>query len=91
MANKNNRYVARRWNRLIEERGGKCQTCGDIVGLEFAHVKPTKCVGKGRGKSRRMLDVLKYPKRYLLLCMSCHDSLDGRPRRKRQMEIRRTL
>ena len=91
MANKNNRYVNRRWNRLIAERGGKCQACEETLDLEFAHVKPTKCVGKGRGKSRRMLDVMKHPKRYILLCMGCHDSFDGRPRRKRQPEIRKSL
>jgi 5-methylcytosine-specific restriction endonuclease McrA len=91
MAARNNEYVKRRWQSLIEERGGKCQECGSSGDLEFAHLQPTKCKGMGRGKSRRLADILKHPGKYRLLCMPCHDALDGRARRKRQPDIRKFL
>lgn len=86
-----NAWYRKRRAILIRERGDACQACGEKVGLEFAHVNPTKCHGKGRGSNRRVLDVLKFPLKYVLLCMDCHDSLDGRERRKRQPDIRRHL
>lgn len=78
---------------LIEAFGGKCQSCGEALPwlLEFAHVRPTQCIGKGRGSWRRMADVIRRPSAYVLLCLGCHDSLDGRPRRKRQPDIRGQL
>lgn len=91
MANRKNEYVKRRWALLIEEYGGQCANCPETLDLEFAHVKPTECQGEGRGKSRRLRDILKYPRRYHLLCMNCHDDFDGRKRRRRQPEIRKGL
>jgi hypothetical protein len=81
-------YYQRKRTELLMVFGGICQACGERHGLEFAHVQPTRCTGKGRGSWRRLADVLRRPGAYVLLCMSCHDSLDGRPRRKRQPEIR---
>ncbi len=91
MARPFNEWVKIEWQREIESRGGCCQECGALWPLEFAHVRPTKCVGKGRGKYRRLRDIRRYPKRYKLLCMGCHDVLDGRPYRRRQPEIRKGL
>jgi len=87
MANRMNQYVKRRWNELIDEFGGRCELCGSIFDLEFAHVEPTNCVGAGRGKSRRLFDILKNRVSYRLLCMDCHDRHDGRALRRRQPEI----
>lgn len=88
----NNGWYRQKRLELIEQYSGECQAgCGVTTGLEFAHVKPTECVGKGRGFNHRVVDVLRNPCAYVLLCAGCHDSLDGRPRRKRQPDIRRHL
>ena len=91
MANQQNEWVKRRWALLIEAYGGKCEACPETCDLEFAHIKPTKCKGMGRGKYRRLRDILAHPKSYRLLCMTCHDLMDGRTVRKRQPEIRKVL
>lgn len=83
----NNAWVKARWARLIEEYGGQCDTCGALFDLEFAHTKPTRCRGKGRGKSRRLHDILQHRAHYRLMCMSCHDDFDGRSPRKRQTDF----
>ena len=49
--------------------------------LQFAHVRPTKLKGVGRGKSRRLLDVKHHPSCYELMCGSvrgngCHEAFD---------------
>lgn len=57
-----------------------CWECGynDLlgVGLEFAHVKPTKLSGQGRGFYARYRDVLKNPDCYRLMCCDCHKRFD---------------
>jgi hypothetical protein len=68
---------------LIAAFGGCCQACGSKDRLEFAHVVPTPCRGMGRGSTQRVRDVVQHPRAYVLLCVDCHDSLDGRVRRKR--------
>ena len=91
MATRFNERVKVRWLQLILHFGGKCEVCEVNYDLEFAHVKPTDCRGKGRGKYRRLRDILRHPSHYRLLCMNCHDDFDGRTRRKRQPDyIRRT-
>lgn len=91
MASRMNEYVKRRWSELVDEFGGRCCLCGSIFDLEFSHLQPTDCVGKGRGKSRRLFDILKNRNCYQLLCMDCHDRNDGRSLRRRQPEILRVL
>lgn len=86
MASPQNEWVKRRWQALIAERGGSCSYCGEFHDLEFAHTEPTACVGKGRGKYRRLRDILRYPDKYVLLCTGCHDVFDGRSVRRRQMD-----
>jgi hypothetical protein len=82
----------RKWRAfLIDKLGGRCAVCTESNDLEFAHVVATECHGKGRGSTRRIRDVLKHPGAYILLCMNCHDALDGRARRKRHPEIRNHL
>lgn len=91
MGTRMNEYVKRRWIKLVNEFGGRCGLCGSIFDLEFAHMQPTECLGKGRGKSRRLFDILKNKTSYQLLCMDCHDRQDGRNLRRRQPEILRCL
>lgn len=91
MANLRNEYVKRRWLRLIEEYGGKCHMCERRWDLEFAHLEPTACQGMGRGKRKRLEDILRHPTAYLLLCETCHDIRDGRPIRKRQSDYLRAI
>jgi len=77
------RYRRRLREKLIAERGGACEECGDRDGpLEFAHVKPTALRGEGRGSSKRVHDVRRHPECYRLLCKSCHDELDLGVRRQ---------
>lgn len=87
-----NLWATRELQRLKLLRGNRCETCGDpSFDLEFAHLAPTGLKGEGRGKQARMLDIRKQPEKYKLLCMACHDQLDGRIRRKKQTELWRTL
>lgn len=86
MANPKNEWVKRRWQSLIEGRGGCCLHCLGVHDLEFAHTEPTLCKGKGRGKYRRLRNILRYPDKYVLLCMGCHDVFDGRSVRRRQTD-----
>jgi 5-methylcytosine-specific restriction endonuclease McrA len=67
---------------LIAQLGGCCAVCTATEDLEFTHVVKTKCHG-GRGSTRHIQDVLRHPNCYILVCMDCHDRLDGRARRKR--------
>jgi len=55
-------------------RGPRCISVND---LEFAHVKPTELKGKSRGYNERVLDILKHPDAYKLLCRACHQKLDS--------------
>lgn len=61
----------------IVRRGGACEECGSTKQLEFAHTKPTGLQGMGRGFNERVLDVLRNPDAYRLLCRSCHMRLDA--------------
>ncbi len=89
MAARQNEWVKRRWVELIEEYGGCCQACQKAYDLEFAHTVPTGIHGKGRGKSRRLRDILKNRDCYRLLCFDCHDILDGMHRHRQQDYIKR--
>lgn len=84
MANRNNEWVKRRRNQLLEEFGAKCRDCAKTWDLEFAHLAPTGLKGEGRGKSRRLANILKHRDKYALLCVDCHDVLDGMRRYRQQ-------
>jgi len=59
---------------------GKCEgSCGrSNVPLNYAHKDPKHenyegdIGGTGRGKNKRLLNFIKYPERYSLLCSDCH-------------------
>lgn len=60
----------------------RCFECGicqeDIDKLQFAHIKPTKLNGEGRGIRHRYYDIKRNPDSYYLTCKSNHDKIDGR-------------
>ncbi len=58
--------------RLRKEFGDKCQWCGNIEKLQFAHIKPTKIRGSARGMDARARDIQKNKTHYMLLCHWCH-------------------
>lgn len=68
MTNRQNKDIKRLKKKLIKQFGGKCIICGSIKNLEFAHLKPTKLKGIGRGRKERYYDVLKNPDCYVLTC-----------------------
>lgn len=70
MTSKQYRELLRRSVRYIH--GDKCKTCGAKQHLELAHVAPTNLTGTGRGSKERLIDAIKNPKSYLLLCDKCH-------------------
>lgn len=83
MATRQNEWIARRRAQLVEAYGGACNACGAVDELEFAHIKPTALNGLGRGNHARLRDVLRNPVAYLLLCVECHEQLDGATYRSR--------
>lgn len=66
------------------KKGRACELCGrsraDVPGrkgqMEFAHVKPTKLNGRGRGLKSRYLDVVRNPECYKLVHRCCHAAMD---------------
>jgi hypothetical protein len=66
---------------LRQAWGGRCviglSGCWNKEGLEFAHVKPTKLNGRGRGQPQRYRDIVNNPDCYLLVCRACHAKADS--------------
>lgn len=80
MTNRFNLFIKRKFRELREKRGNKCEICGNVVNLQFAHIhgKETKLTGKrGRGRKERYYDIIKNPKSYVLLCEKCHKLYDA--------------
>lgn len=73
-----NAWFKARRRLLISLHGGGCKVCGVRVGLDFAHkhAYPTNLKGPGRGRNMRVLDVLRYPFAYVLLCKAHHAAYD---------------
>lgn len=72
------------WNRKLRRQlkkqfGGKCswEDCPITSKLEFAHIKPTKLSGRGRGSKERMRDIRDNPTCYRLLCSYHHTIFDS--------------
>lgn len=63
--------------RLRRGRGGRCRACSATEGLEWAHRRPTGLAGMGRGSYERFMDIRDHPRRYVLLCRSCHLAFDA--------------
>lgn len=49
-----------------------CRRCGTDSDIEFAHKRPTRLSGEGRGAFHRYRDVIRHPDRYIPLCKECH-------------------
>lgn len=66
---------------LITAYGGKCMIEGcteqDPDVLQFAHLKPTKLSGSGRGMGRRLYDVKNNFQSYCLICPWEHYLFDS--------------
>jgi len=77
MTNRQNKDIKRLKKKLIKQFGGKCIVCGKTTNLEFAHIKPTKLNGKGRGRKERYYDVLKNPDYYCLTCKEHNSFVEG--------------
>jgi hypothetical protein len=70
------RYRQRLRLRVALIYGIVCQTCGSNRELELAHTQPTGLKGAGRGLTRRLLDAIKHPDKYILECKKCHRKRD---------------
>lgn len=63
-----------------EAVGGYCQNVACPFmnwDLQFAHLRPTGVVGRGRGSSVRARDIRRNPSAYALLCRECHRAFDA--------------
>jgi len=72
-----NSWYRRRREKLVQEYGGECERCRSKERLEFAHLMNTPLSGRGRGYNNRVLDVIRYPECYILLCNVCHRQMDN--------------
>ena len=78
-----NHWYRNRRSALRAERGNACEKCKKKLeinegqpNLQFAHLRPTGLNGEGRGSNHRILDILRNPDCYVLLCPDCHFLLD---------------
>lgn len=71
------KYYRRKRKEQIIKFGGKCSIDSNCSGrLEFAHIKETGLKGMGRGRFKRLYDVIKNPNCYKLLCHLHHMEFD---------------
>jgi hypothetical protein len=70
-------YYYRMFQLLREAFGGKCIICERTWSLEFAHIKPTKLNGEGRGLRKRFYDIVNHPDSYCLMCNKDHKYFDS--------------
>lgn len=70
------RWVHRAFARLRRRRRNRCLVCGVRRQLQWAHRRSTGLDGPGRGSIRRLQDIRRFPRRYALLCVSCHRLYD---------------
>ena len=72
-------YLTKLRRSLIKQFGGVCMCspeCKETRWLQFAHIKPTLVSGLGRGKAKRIYDVIHNPDCYILLALKCHKKYD---------------
>jgi hypothetical protein len=68
--------ISVKFDALRQKFGGRCVVCGFIAPLEFAHIKPTKLSGDGRGQRARYYDIVNNPDAYVLMTTNCHKDFD---------------
>ena len=61
-------YFRKKFQELRNYYGNKCFFCGQTYRLEFAHKRPTKLNGKGRGRQERYYDIKNNLDCYMLTC-----------------------
>lgn len=77
-------HIIRKKLKLINFFGDRCNNplCQKINNLEFAHIKPTKLYGEGRGSNKRIYDIQNNITSYILLCKKCHHDFDNKKKGK---------
>lgn len=80
-------YVSQLRQRVSALLGTHCAFCGATEKLEFAHIHDTGLSGHGRGRVNRLLNVIKYPESYCLLCDHCHTAFDSRHRPEQYLYV----
>jgi hypothetical protein len=77
---RNRDWLSKKFNELRSNFGGICHypECKSIENLQFAHRRPTRLSGSGRGKRKRYYDIMNNPVNYILLCLVHHARYDGR-------------
>jgi hypothetical protein len=56
--------------------GWQCQMCASAVATQYAHKEPTTVAGYGRGMTRRCIDILRNPTKYIRVCGPCHRNMN---------------
>ena len=69
-----NQWYRNRISQETERRGGECEAegCHNTLKLEYHHTKQTGLSGEGRGRNNRILDIIRNPDSYALLCVLHH-------------------
>lgn len=75
--NRANKWYRDKLNELNEENKYCANPMCNSFSDEWAHLEPTGLRGNGRGRNKRILDILKHRKSYARLCKKCHKILDG--------------
>ena len=72
--------------------GNKCEICKTTEHLQLHHryyasdsIRPKVHNENGSQTIKRMKEALKYPQRFRLLCLSCHNSIE--PKRKKKIPL----
>jgi hypothetical protein len=83
------RWIHKLRARLRDRYKSRCNYPGCVSRqkLEFAHLKPTSLFGRSRGRIERLLDVLRNPGCYILMCKYCHRRYDAEQIRARKEEL----
>jgi len=72
-------WVKKKFEEMRAQCGNRYELCGiEGVELQFAHIKPTKLTGRGRGLIARYYDIKKNPNSYVLACEGCHEDFDSK-------------
>jgi hypothetical protein len=71
-------FAHRLKSQLLQHYNNRCFFCGSTINLQFAHIRPTKINGQGRGRITRYYDIKNNLLKYELLCEECHTAYDSK-------------